>query len=177
MRLTLCGRIADSEVRNAGTVRHENTSMRTPGGDELTGLILAIIRANVELIDVGPLVTRDPQINAVRWLLLNSVAKESKTAAQLGREIGLTRQGALLNVQALHDLHYVQLIDNPGDQRAKKVALTSKGQAKLRQINRFQSAWVNQLAAHFDPVAVRSATELVVKLRSLVTTSVSTIRR
>lgn len=110
---------------------------------------------------------------SMRWLMLNALQTENKTAAQLGREIGITRQGALLNVQFLHDLGYVTLQDNADDQRAKKVALTRAGVAKLDEMNRYSATWVNQVATHFDKGQIDVAVEVLGKLHLLVPTSVS----
>lgn len=150
----------------------KSSSRRTPVGQALTELVLSIFKANVELVRAGPLVTRDPDITAIRWQLLAAIEFTSLTAAELGRQISLTRQGALLNVQVLHELGYVALVDNPEDQRAKKVALTDTGRAKLEEIDVYQVAWVNRIAAQFDKSDIEAAIKVIDKLQEL--TSVST---
>jgi len=131
-----------------------------------------IFRANVELVIAGPLVARDPAMISMRWLMLDTLETGGMTAAQLGRELGITRQGALLHVQFLEELGYVTLKDNAEDQRAKKVFLTRAGLAKLAETNRFAATWVNQLATHFDTAQIDQAVELLDKLRLLTLTSV-----
>lgn len=151
------------------------TAKRTPGGAALTDLVLEIFKTNVELSDAGPAIARDSMISAIRWQLLNALSTESKTAAQVGREIGLTRQGALQNVQLLQELGYVTLEDNPEDRRAKKVALTPEGRKKLAEVNRYQSLWINQLATHFEVDEIVVATRVVQRLAALTVTSVSAV--
>jgi DNA-binding MarR family transcriptional regulator len=146
---------------------------RTPSGQALTDLILMVFKANVDLVDAGPLIVRDQTMSSMRWQMLNALEEESKTAAQLGREIGITRQGALLNVQSLLDLGYVTLNDNAEDQRAKKVVLTPAGAAKLHEMNDYQATWANQLGTHFDKEQLDVALGVVSKLRLLTLTSVS----
>jgi len=89
--------------------------------------------------------------------------------------MGISRQGALLNVQCLHDMGYVSLNDNAEDQRAKKVALTPAGVEKLNEVNGYQATWINQLATHFDKEQLDIAVDVVNKLRQLTLTSVSVV--
>jgi DNA-binding MarR family transcriptional regulator len=149
-----------------------NGAGRTAAGEALTKLILMIFRANVELLDAGPLIARDPTMISMRWQMLTALKSGDKTAAQLGREIGITRQGALLNVQSLESSGYVVLVDDAEDQRAKKVSLTQAGADKLKDIHRYQSAWINQLGTHFEPAQIYAALEVLDKLRQLTPTSV-----
>ncbi|SOE06300.1 DNA-binding transcriptional regulator, MarR family [Variovorax sp. YR752] len=148
---------------------------RTESGEALTDLILTIFKSNVDLVDAAPLIARDPSMTAMRWQILNALKAEDKTAAQLGREMGISRQGALLSVQSLEDQGYVSLNDNAEDQRTKNVALTSAGLEKLNEVNSYQSAWVNQLATHFDKKQLDIAVDVVGKLRLLTLTSVSVV--
>lgn len=149
------------------------TARRTPAGAALTELVLEIFKTNVELLDAGPAIARDPVMSSLRWQLLNALKSEDKTAAQVGREIGLTRQGALQNVQILQELGFVTLVDNPEDKRAKKVSLTPEGHDKLAAVNRYQASWINQLATHFDAAEIEVATRVVQRLGALSATSVS----
>jgi DNA-binding MarR family transcriptional regulator len=138
---------------------------RTPTGTALSELILLIFRLNNLLLDIGPLVTRDPDIIAVRWRILSAVAEEPRTAAQLGRELGLSRQGALLNVRILEELGLVELVDNPEDQRARKVALTAAGTAKLAEVNGHQGRWINELARNFGRDDIDTALDVLARLQ------------
>lgn len=141
--------------------RSRSKHERSPEGQLLTDLILSIFRANVDLVTVGPLVTEDSDITAVRWLMLDALREQGKTAAQLGRDLGLSRQGALWNVQALEELGLVELLDNPEDRRAKLVALTAKGVKKLKIVTEHQADWVNRLALHFEKEDVKAALRVV----------------
>ncbi|MGC2963699.1 MarR family transcriptional regulator [Paraburkholderia sp. GV068] len=156
----------------ANQPRSRTTPARTLGGDLVTDLILLIFKANADFLEAGPLVARDPNISAIRWQILNTVSKAPKTAAQVGRELGLSRQGALWNVQALEDIELIELKDNPEDRRARLVALSAKGRRKLETINRIQYAWANELAEKFDNAKMTDALRVVTQLRDLVMASV-----
>ncbi len=149
-----------------------HTEKRTPSGTALTELILAVLATSATLQTIGPSITQDPQIVAVRWRILSAVSAEAKTAAELGRELGISRQGALLNVRSLLDLGYVQLLDNPDDQRAMKVGLTPAGISKLAEVTDHQVRWVNALARQFRREDVASAKELLLRLEELARSSV-----
>jgi len=53
------------------------------------------------------------------------------TISQIGRELGITRQGASKIVASLHDRRYVTLRASPTDGREKIVELTSRATAYL----------------------------------------------
>lgn len=153
--------------------QHTNPeSGRSPEGDLITDLILLIFKANADFLEVGPLVARDPNISAVKWQMLHTLSRQTRTAAQLGRELGLSRQGALLNVQALDDIGLVELRDNPDDKRAKLVALTTKGKRTLTTIDKLQYAWVNKLAERFNIADLEIALRVIMQLREDVLSSV-----
>lgn len=144
----------------------------SPGGNLITDLILLIFRANADFLEAGPLVAKDPNISAVKWQLLHMVSRQARTAAQLGRELGLSRQGALWNVQALEELELIELRDNPEDRRAKLVAITAKGKRKLRTITKLQYVWSNKLAESFDIADIDVALRVITRLREDVLSSV-----
>ncbi|MBF8721771.1 MarR family winged helix-turn-helix transcriptional regulator [Pseudomonas guariconensis] len=126
------------------------TLVRSPSGSVLTELILTIFKVNADLLAAGNAVTHDVTIISVRWQLLTAVSLVPKTAAQIGREIGLSRQGTLWNVQELVDHGFVELIHNPDHRRAKLVSLTDQGRTKLAEITNHQISWVNALALNFE---------------------------
>jgi DNA-binding MarR family transcriptional regulator len=53
------------------------------------------------------------------------------TASQIGRELGITRQGAGKIVADLHDRGYVVLGSSPGDARQKVITLTARARDYL----------------------------------------------
>lgn len=151
----------------------ETQVRRTAAGQALTDLILLIFRTGVEMATLAPAHAGDPEMTSVRWRMMNSLSGGPKTGAQLGRESGMTRQGALLNVQVLERMGYVTLIDDPHDKRAKKVALTAEGKVKLDGMSSFQAAWVNRMATKFKKADVELALTVVEELRSASLASVA----
>ncbi|MCY1219848.1 hypothetical protein BKP43_38340 [Variovorax boronicumulans] len=128
----------------------KNRAGRTAKGKVLTALIEELLDINAELLSIGPLLTRDPDISSIRWQMLFRLEAEAKTAAQLGREIGISRQGALWNLQALEAREYIEWIDNPNDLRAQLAAMTPTGRRKLDVTVGHQIHWSNALAEPFN---------------------------
>lgn len=149
-----------------------HTERRTPAGAALTELVLTILSTSGTLQEIGPAITQDPQIVAVRWRILRAVSVQPKTAAELGRELGISRQGALQNVRSLEELGYVEMLDNPDDQRAMKVGLTPSGVAKLEVVTGHQVRWVNALARNFPQQDIAAVTETLRRLDELARRSV-----
>ena len=150
----------------------EGVHGRSPKGELLSELILAIFQANVDLVESAPLIAQDAEITAVRWRALNALSTQAKTAAQLGRELGLSRQGALWNTQALEELEFVEQIDNPADRRAKLIALTRKGRQRLVDAGVRQGVWVNALAKQFSTAEIESTLQVIARLHDQVLESV-----
>ncbi len=139
---------------------------RTPKGSVLTDLILTIFKVNADLLAAGNAVTHDVTIISVRWQLLTAVSVVPKTAAQIGREIGLSRQGTLWNVQELVDHGLLELVHNPDHRRAKLVSLTNQGREKLAEITNYQISWVNSLAVNFEKIDLELAVDVLSQLRN-----------
>ena len=142
----------------------------------MTDLILLVFRTSVDLAALGPAHAGDPDMISMRWRLLNALADGGKTAAQLGRELGMTRQGALLNVQFLEEKGYVTQVDDPDDKRANKASLTRAGERKLAEMNSFQTIWVNRMATRFKKADVDVALDIVEKLRLMSIASVNDLK-
>jgi DNA-binding MarR family transcriptional regulator len=142
----------------------------------LTDLILLVFQTSVDLAALGPAHAGDPDMISMRWRLLNALSDGGKTAAQLGRELGMTRQGALLNVRFLEGMGYVTQVDNPTDKRANKASLTRAGERKLAAMNSFQTIWVNRMATRFKKADVDVALDVVEKLRLVSIASVNDLK-
>jgi DNA-binding MarR family transcriptional regulator len=151
---------------------HDGAYGRSSKGVLLTELILAIFQANVDLVESGPFIAQDEEMTSIRWQTLNALKVSAKTAAQIGRELGLSRQGALWNTQALEELELVEQIDNPSDRRAKLVSLTAKGRERLDGANVKQSEWVNALAKQFTVSEIETTLQVIARLHGQVRQSV-----
>src|SRR5467141_3144788 len=72
----------------------------SPAGRALTQLILDIFRLNGSLLAAGNELTRDLGLSSARWQVMGALAEGPLPAAQIARNMGLSRQ----SVQRLVDM-------------------------------------------------------------------------
>ncbi|HEX3841146.1 MAG TPA: MarR family winged helix-turn-helix transcriptional regulator [Acidimicrobiales bacterium] len=73
------------------------------------------------------------------------------TVAQVGRQLGITRQGAAKVVANLRERGYVGVVDSPTSGREKTVSLTSRGLDYLAAQRRSARAIERQLQTELGP--------------------------
>lgn len=137
---------------------------RTPKGDALDALILAIFRVNGCLIRGGETLSRDLNLSAIRWQILGALDAQPRTVAQIARHFELTRQGVLWAVQGMVRDGLVELIHNPDHRRAKLVQPTDHGRGLFEEISRRQRRWASEVAEPFEIPDMQAAAALLMKL-------------
>src|SRR5688572_2409478 len=88
--------------------------------DAITGLVLAVFRAHQALVNEGDRRVADLGLNSARWKVLGAIelAERPLTAAEIGRRMGLSRQGAQKQLDALAEEGLLVRQDNPAHRRA-----------------------------------------------------------
>ena len=137
---------------------------RTPGGEVMTSVVLAIFRANGRLLTAGDDLGRDLGLTSTRWQVMGGMLDRPRTVAQIARNFELTRQGVLWVVQALEKAGHVELIPNPDHRTAKLVRMTPKGKEIYDRISERQVRWVNSLAKTFDVAETQTAEKVLMAL-------------
>jgi DNA-binding MarR family transcriptional regulator len=145
-------------------VRQQASIPRTPEGEALNDLILAIFRVNGRLNRAGDVLSRELNLTSARWQVLGAIAPAPKTVAQIARHYELTRQGVLWVVQAMVKDGLVELFRNPDHRRSKLVRPTTAGQELYEEISRRQRRWVSDLAVPFSERELRAGIALILKL-------------
>jgi len=120
---------------------------RSRSGEALTELILEIFRLNGRLLGAGDALTRPGRQTSARWQVLGALDEGPRTVADIGRQMGLTRQSVQRTTDLLEADGLVSYAANPAHQRAKLAQLTSTGRATLDAITTRQVVWVNRLAS------------------------------
>ncbi|GAA3461486.1 MarR family winged helix-turn-helix transcriptional regulator [Saccharothrix longispora] len=82
--------------------------------------------------------------------------------------MGLTRQAVRETANALAREGAVELRDNPADRRAKLLVLTDRGRRALREVERRQAEWANELGGRIALPELRAVTGLLRDLGDLV---------
>jgi DNA-binding MarR family transcriptional regulator len=119
---------------------------RTKASQAFTQLILEVFRLNGRLLSAGDALTRPVGQTSARWQVLGALDEEGRTVADIGRQMGLTRQSVQRTADLLEADGLVSYADNPAHQRAKLATLTSRGRATLDTITSRQIAWANRVA-------------------------------
>lgn len=130
----------------------------TTRGLEFSELLVEVFRVNGLLLSAGDRMAAPAGLTSARWQVLGVVDHEPATVAQVARTMGLTRQTVQQTANALSRTGLIEFRDNPRDRRARLIALTPPGRAALRQVERRQAAWANQIAERVTLAELRAAT-------------------
>jgi DNA-binding MarR family transcriptional regulator len=84
--------------------------------------------------------------------------------AEIGRVLGLARQGVQRIADVLETEGLVRYEDNPAHQRAKLLVLTDKGQAVLHDIQTRQAAWADALGAEIGSDDLTTTTTILTRI-------------
>jgi DNA-binding MarR family transcriptional regulator len=145
-------------------VKHKSTvtlPRHSPAGQALTDMILDIFRLNGSLLAAGNALTRDLGLSSARWQVMGALAEGPLPAAQIARNMGLSRQSVQRLVDTLAELRLVTFAENPYHQRAQLVRLTERGEHLLQEITRRQVPWVNALAQGLSAQDVQTVVRLL----------------
>ncbi|MGH2401071.1 MAG: MarR family winged helix-turn-helix transcriptional regulator [Candidatus Limnocylindria bacterium] len=147
------------------TVKYPDAPVtRTPAGDELTGLILRVVRLSGLFTAKGESLARPDGQTLARWVVLDAAAAGPTTVARISRTLGYARQ----SVQRVADLLVADGLavyqDNPAHRRAKLLAPTTAGRRTARRINERQKAWADALGAEIGEADLATIGRLLDRL-------------
>ena len=108
------------------------------------------LRLDAAMADAGFGERRFPDGQVLRLCL----GQAGSTISAIGRELGITRQGASKVVGHLRDRGYVSVADSPTSKREKSVILTSRGCDYLKAQRTAARRIEDELRADFGDVAL-----------------------
>jgi len=123
---------------------------RTPGGEQLTQLIMTVFRFHGSLERHGIALTKPFEQTPARWQVLGAAWGETRTVPQIARRMGLTRQAVQRVANQLVAEGLAAFVSNPAHRGSPVVKLTPRGVATVTRINAAQVGWVNQVARGLD---------------------------
>jgi DNA-binding MarR family transcriptional regulator len=138
----------------------------TEAGALLTEVIIAAFRLNGRLMDVAQELAAAGGLTAARWQVLGGVLDQPRTVAEIGRRMGMTRQGVQRVADLLAEHGLAEYRPNPNHRRAKLLACTEAGYWAVRQITLLQHPWANRTGAEVGIEELRSA---LAAMRRLIT--------
>lgn len=130
---------------------------QSEAGALLTDIVLTTFRLNAHVLDAAQDLAAAGGLTAAWWQVLGGVLDRPRTVAQIGREMGLSRQ----SVQRVADLLVARGLadyrDNPAHRRAKLLACTEAGYWAVRQVSLVTHPWSDQVADEIGPDDLRAA--------------------
>jgi DNA-binding MarR family transcriptional regulator len=99
--------------------------------------------------------------------VIGGVLDEPRTVADIGRRMGMTRQGVQRIADLLVDRDLAEYRPNPAHRRAKLLACTEQGYWAVRQISLVQHPWANRLGAAVGADKLRAALESMQQLTNV----------
>lgn len=118
----------------------------TEGGVLLTDVILATFRLNARLLEAAQELAAHGGLTAAWWQVLGGVLDEPRSVADVGRIMGVSRQGVQRIADLLVDRGLAEYRDNPAHRRAKLLACTEAGYWAIRQTSVAQHPWAADLS-------------------------------
>jgi DNA-binding MarR family transcriptional regulator len=129
----------------------------TEAGAALTALILEVFRVNGRLLEVAQGLAAEGGLTAARWQVLGGVLDEPRTVADIGRRMGMTRQGVQRVADVLVEQGLAEYRPNPAHRRAKLLAPTEDGFWAVRRISLVQHPWADGVGTQVGADALREA--------------------
>jgi GntR family transcriptional regulator, transcriptional repressor for pyruvate dehydrogenase complex len=146
--------------------------------NEIDQLLNAALSLTGTLLSTRDKLVQDIGLTSALWQVLNAVSQERvpRSAAQIARLIGLTRQAVQRTANDLVTSGMATFSDNPSDRRTQLIGITEQGKVALDTANDRQSAWLStfgdalggdtlEKAAEFMRAANAIALELPRRLR------------
>ena len=140
---------------------------RTEAGEALTEVILATFRLNGRLMDFARRRAREGGLTATEWQVLGGILDEPRSVAEIGRRMGMTRQGVQRVADRLVDRGLAEYRPNLAHRRAKLMACSEAGYWAIRQITLVQRPWADRIGAEIGAAELR---ETLATMRRMVAT-------
>jgi DNA-binding MarR family transcriptional regulator len=132
-------------------------SPQTEEGALLTDVVLTTFRLNGLLMDVAQERAAAGEITAAWWRVLGGVLDQPRTVAEIGRRMGMARQGLQRVADVLVERGLAEYRPNPAHRRAKLLACTEAGYWAIRRIALVQQPWANRIGGEVGADELRSA--------------------
>jgi DNA-binding MarR family transcriptional regulator len=129
---------------------------QSEAGALLTDVILTTFRLNGLLLEAAQQLAAEGEITAAWWQVLGGVLDEPRTVADIGRRMGMTRQGVQRVADLLVGRGLAEYRANPAHRRAKLLACTEAGYWAIRRIALVAHPWGNRIAAEVGEDELRS---------------------
>jgi DNA-binding MarR family transcriptional regulator len=116
--------------------------------------VIATFRLNGRLMEVARHLAKEGELTATEWQVIGGILHEPHTVSDIGRLMGMTRQGVQRVADVLVNRGLAEYRPNPAHLRAKLLACTQAGYWAIRRIALVQRPWADAVAAAVDDAAL-----------------------
>jgi GntR family transcriptional regulator, transcriptional repressor for pyruvate dehydrogenase complex len=140
--------VAQHQIDNRLSIVHlyRMTESQKPINQNQIGQLLNALHClNVTLLSTRDGLVKDLGLTSALWQVLDAVSQENlpQSAAQLARQIGLSRQAVQRTANHLVASGMATFSDNPSDKRTQLLCISAQGQVALLAANQRQRAWLS----------------------------------
>jgi DNA-binding MarR family transcriptional regulator len=137
---------------------------QSEAGELLTDVIITTFRLNARLMEVAQELAVEGGLTAAWWQVLGGVLDEPRTVAEIGRRMGMTRQGVQRVADLLVERELAEYRPNPAHRRSKLLACTEAGYWAIRRISMVQHPWAHRIGAELGADELRNTLATMQKL-------------
>jgi DNA-binding MarR family transcriptional regulator len=133
-------------------------------GKLLTDVIISTFRLNARLLEKAQELAVAGDLTAAWWQVLGGVLDSPRSVAEIGRRMGMARQGVQRVADLLVQRGLAEYRPNPAHRRAKLLACTEAGYWAIRRITVVQHPWADRLGSEVGADDLRHALETMRRL-------------
>lgn len=142
----------------------------TPVDDAFVGafqrLVGEVFRLNGELLGTAAQLAGDLDMTPARWQVIAVIRNQPMTAAQIGRQLGLSRQAVQQTLGKLKEQGLIKLLPNPDHQRAWLVGLSPAGREVMDMLRERQAILTSRFTEKLG-LSMADVDDLCQKLRRM----------
>lgn len=126
-------------------------------GAALTQLALTTLRLNARLMDAAEDLAAEGGMTAAWWQVLGGVLDQPRTLSEIGRRMGMSRQGVRRVAGLLVERGLAEYRPNPAHRRAQLLGCTEAGYWAIRRVSLAQHPWADRIGSQLPVEELRQA--------------------
>ena len=146
----------------------EGRPRRSPAGEAFTQLVLEVVGLGTIFTAAGESLAGVGNQTLARWVILDFIADQPSTVAQIARRRGIARQAVQRVADLLEREGLAAYLPNPNHRRAKLLQPTARGRRVLRVISVEQKAWADALGAEVGEATLQTLSRALQEIRRAV---------
>ena len=141
---------------------------RTRAGDAFTSFVVEAGGVGHLVTAAGEALARHGGQSLARWVVLDAVASDPATVAQVARQRGMARQPVQRVADVLVAEGLAAFKPNPRHRRAQLLTLTPRGRRALAKISGQQEAWADEHGERIGIERLERARALLAEIGPLI---------